>query len=349
MVVLYIVFFIFCIAAEESSLSQKKAFLGLSLFALALMAAFRAPELWSDSYGYWGLFIQSTPTLANYSITDVPIGYTDRGYYFLSVLVKTFTSNYVVFFFVVAALGYYFVYKGIWKLSAFPLFALALYISRFTLGRQFIQMRAGIALSIVFWGLQYVTKKDLKRFLITIGIAFLFHSSVLLALPLYWMNKIRIKRKHIYWGIAIAYVLAAFFTPVIRSFIADSTADIEAAVNYTREKNAYKSAGMGLANPMVYYQTLVLLIFTYYERRLSRYTKHYITLRNAYFFSTAFLIIFSSYAILSGRGSTVLATVEIVIVPLFVHLFNRRNKFFAYILIGLFSAAWFYLNYTRRF
>ena len=159
---------------------------------------------------------------------------------------------------------------------------------------------------------------------------------------------INIKKKHIVWGVIISYILAMFFTPVIRSFVADSASDIQGAENYTQKGYTYKSAGLGLRNPMVYYQTAILLIFTFLEERLKNVSVHYYTLRNGYFYSTCWLITLSSYAILSGRGSTILATYEILIVPMFTYLFNRRNRTVGYLAIGVFALFWFYMNLSKK-
>lgn len=347
-IVLYIVYFIFCMAAENSTKVQKRVFLAITLVAVSLMAGYRDVAFWPDTVGYRMAFLHSTPTWSGYVFGSNPPDYQDKGFFFLSVLIKTLTSDWVTYATIIAFIGLWILVKGINKYSLFPMFAFVLYMSRFMFGRQFIQIRAGVSIAIVFWGLQYVAKQDLKRYLAVIFVASLLHMSAWIALPAYFLNKIKLKPKHIYWGVAIAFVLAAFFTPVIRSFISDSAADINVAQSYTTEEYGYKSTGKGLANPMVYYQALILVLFTYFEKRFVKVTPYYITLRNGYFYSTVWLITLCSYSVLSARGSTILATYEILIVPLFVKIFHRRNRIVAYILIGVLSVLWFYLNLGKR-
>lgn len=347
-IVLYIVFFIFCIVAENSSKTQKNVFLAITLVAVSLMAGYRDVAFWPDTGGYRMAFLSNTPVLGDYVFGSNPPDYQDKGFFFLSVLIKTLTSDWVTYATIIAFLGLWILIKGINKYSMFPLFALALYMSRFMFGRQFIQIRAGVSIAIVFWGMQYVAKRDLKRYLIVIFIASLLHMSAWIALPAYFLHKIKLKPKHIYWSIGVAFVLAAFFTPVIRSFISESAADINVAQSYTTEEYGYKSTGKGLANPMVYYQTLILVLFTFWEKKLSKVTPYYITLRNGYFYSTIWLITLCSYSVLSARGSTILATYEILIIPSFVRIFHKNNRVLAYILIGLLSVLWFYLNLSKR-
>lgn len=345
--ILFTVFFIFAIATENSKPSTKNNILVLSMLVLTLIAATRDINFWPDSRGYFAIF-NNGPTLSDYHFGTKPDGYQDQGYYFLQTLIKTMTSDYVIYFLVVAVIGLAFIGSGLRKYAIFPIFGLAIYISRFYMGRQLIQMRAGIAIGIVFWAMQYVTDRKLVKYTIAIYIASLFHLSAWIAYPAYFLGMINIKKKHIVWGVIISYILAMFFTPVIRSFVADSASDIQGAANYTQEGQTYKSVGLGLSNPMVYYQTAILLIFTFLEEKLKNVSVHYYTLRNGYFYSTCWLITLSSYAVLSGRGSTILATYEILIVPMFTYVFNRRNRTVGYLAIGVFALFWFYMNLSKR-
>ena len=345
---LYAVFFVFCMIAENSKISQKRLYFAASVIVIALMAGNRDVNFWSDTRGYLSAFSYNTPIFENYVWWSQCPDYAERGFFLLSVIIKTFTSDYVVYFTIVALLSLWILFKGINKYSLFPLFAFALYVGRFLFGRQFIQIRAGVSIAIIFWGIQYVKKQQFYKYLGVIFLASLLHSSAWIALPAYFLNKIKLRPRHIYLGVAVAFILAAFFTPFIRQLVADSAADLSVAQSYTTEHYGYKSTGKGLANPMVYYQTLILLTFTFYEKQLSKVTPYYITLRNGYFYSTVWLITLCSYSVLSARGSTILATYEILIIPLFVRIFHKRNRFFAFLLIGVFSFLWFYMNYTKR-
>ena len=148
--ILFTVFFFFAIATENSSQSTKKNILIISMLVLTLIAATRDYKFWPDTYGYWGFFRDSI-TLSDYSISLQPEGYNEKGYFFLQVLTKTFTSEYIIFFFIVAGIGMMLICSGLRKYAIFPIFGLAIYISRFYIGRQFVQMRTGIAIGIVFW------------------------------------------------------------------------------------------------------------------------------------------------------------------------------------------------------
>ena len=186
--ILFIVFFIFAIATENSNQSTKNNLLIFSVLVLSWIAATRDIHFWPDSLIYNSCFIES-PTFSDYSFGMKPSGYNDKGYHFLQVLIRTITSDSTIYFFIIAAIGLSFICRGLRKYAIFPLFGLAIYISRFYFGRQLIQIRAGISIGIVFWAMQYVTDRKLVKYTIAIFIASLFHFSApgYPTLPISWV------------------------------------------------------------------------------------------------------------------------------------------------------------------
>ena len=96
---------------------------------------------------------------------------------------------------------------------------------------------------------------------------------------------------------------------------------------------------------MIYFQVFLLLAYTFNEKKLRLTTPHYVTIRNAYFYSTLLLITLSCYTALSGRTSSMFATLEMVIIPSLVLMFHKRNRAIAYLGMGVALTAIFYMNY----
>ena len=344
---LYILFFFFAILLSNSY--KRKAVLYvlfITCCVFSIWAGNRDIMSWADTGGYVMAFQDLTPTISDFFTTKQIGLYSERGFFFLSSVIKTFTDSYVTYFLIIALLGFYFIGNGLKKYSIFPLIGLCVYISRFVFGRHFIQIRSGLAIAVLFWGLQYFTKKDWKRCAILIAVATLLHRSALLAIPVFLMGYLKIKKKHIVWGLVISLILAGFFPDFILQYVQDAGEDINIS-SYTDISDTYgkNRKGLGLANPMVYYQMAILLAFTFAEKRLRRLTPHYDTLRNGYFFSTVLLIVLGIFRVLSGRTSTVFATYEILMVPLLVYLFNRKNRMIGYIGLAAIYSTIFYLNF----
>ena len=337
---LYIVFYLFALYAEGLQPRNKRYWLVAICIVLAFLAGLRDFS-WADTGVYVESFLDYTPTISEVTQYSQPFGYSEMGFYYIGVVVKTFTSNVIVYFIVVASLSFFFLYKAFDKYCLYPIFGVCAYISRFYLARNFMQIRAGLSYAIILMAVQYITTKDWKRYFAWVFVAYLFHHSALIAVPLYFVCMIDFKKKHIVIGTLIAFIIAGFYSNVVRSLVADRASDLNVDTYVTEDYQR----DWGLANPMIYFQTFLLLVYTFTEDRMKLTTSHYITIRNAYFYSTFILITLSCYTALSGRVSSMFATLEMVIIPSIAYSFMKKDRWIAYLGMGAALTAIFYLNY----
>lgn len=114
--------------------------------------------------------------------------YFEFGFYLLIRVVGKLNFGYEWFFFISAAIAWFTIIKGIPKFllpaAMFFIFADEYFFWSMNGVRQFI--------SIGFWlfSIKYIISKDLLPFAITIVIGSLFHSSILLMTPFYFISKI---------------------------------------------------------------------------------------------------------------------------------------------------------------
>ena len=308
---------------------------------LAYLAGIRDWTSWADTQTYVISFRDYTPRLSDLTQYAEPFGYSERGFYYIGVIVKTLSSNATIYLLVVAFLSFFFMYKAFNKYCLYPLFGVCAYIARFYLARNFIQIRAGLSYAIILMAVQYITNRDWKRYFAWVFVAYLFHHSALVAVPLYFLCMINIKKRHIVIGIIISFIIAAFYSGVIRSLVADNASDLSVDT-YVED---YYQRDWGLSNPMIYFQTFLLLVYTFTENRMRLTTSHYETIRNAYFYSTVILIVLSCYTALSGRVSSMFATLEMVIIPSIAYSFAKKNRWIAYMGMGFALTAIFYMNF----
>ncbi len=338
----YIALYLFALMAEGASDKNKRRLLMLTCLALSFFAGFRDLS-WDDTIIYKLCFEDFTPPFRELTFSDKPFGYVERGFFYLGVLVKTFTDNVTIYFLFIALLSFYFLYKAFDKYCLYPLLGVCAYVSRFYLARNLVQIRAGLSYAIILVAVQYITKRDWKRYFGLVFIAYLFHQSAIIAVPLYFLCLINIKKKHIIMGILAAFIASYYFSDYIKLIVGENASDLNVATyvtdQYTRE--------YGLANPMIYFQLLILLMYTFTEKRMRLTTGHYETIRNAYFYSTMILITLSCYTALSGRTSSMFATLEIVIIPSLAFSFMKRNRWLAFIVMGVALTAIFYMNWMR--
>lgn len=338
---LYVAFYLFALYAEGLQPRIKRYWLMAICLVLAFLAGTRDPNSWADTGVYVESFLDYTPSISELTQYSQPFGYAEMGFYYIGVVVKTFTSNVVIYFLIVALLSFFFLYKAFDKYCLYPIFGVCAYISRFYLARNFIQIRAGLSYAIILMAVQYITNKDWKRYFACVFVAYLFHHSAIIAVPLYFLCMIDIKKKHIVIGTVMAFIIAGFYSNDVRSMVADNASDLSVDTYVTEEYQR----DWGLANPMIYFQTFLLLVYTFTEDRMRKTTSHYITIRNAYFYSTFILISLSCYTALSGRVSSQFATLEMVIIPSIAYSFAKKDRWIAYLGMGAALTAIFYLNY----
>jgi len=335
----FAIFYILAIISTGESQKNQRILLLIACVILAYLAGVRDPERWADTDAYILDFEDNVP-LFEYSFNRPPFAYTERGFHLLGSIVKLFSNDYVTYLLFVSAITFIFLYKDLNKYCIFPAIGLCDYIARFLLNRNFIQIRSALAIAIIFWAIQYVYSKEWKKYYLWILIAYFFHHSALIAVPFYFFNMVKFKKKHIYWGLILAFIVAMTLTPAISSFVEDWSTDLQ----YTTYTSQEYQSEIGLRNPMIYLQLFIMLYFTYYEEKFSKLSEHYYLLRNAYFYSTLILVVFCQYTALSGRTSTMFATVEVAMIPLMATSFNKRNRMFFYVISGVLMVFFFYLK-----
>jgi len=339
MILLYIFFYLFALLAEQLKEIDKRHILIVVCVIMTLMAGFRNPNSWADTPVYVISFIDYTHSLAEWSLLDQPFGYSEYGFYFLGVIFKTFSSNATAYLTFIAALSFIFMYKNFRRYCYYPLFGVCAYIARFYTARNLVQIRAGLSYAIILWAVQYITKRDWKRYFLWIFIAYQFHHSALLAVPLYFLCMVKVKRWHIAFGIGIAFLLGGVFTEQVRGLVADYADDV--AHTYVQEEYQRE---WGLTNPVIYFQLAILYFYTKGEYILKNTSEDYYTLRTAYFYSTFMLISLSMYTALSGRTSSMFSTLEMAIIPPIINTFYKNARWIAYMGMGVVFVAIFYMN-----
>jgi len=147
------VVYIFFILAIFSSFidvygRDKKVVLILLCIILTLIVGLRDIDIWPDTFAYAYDFEFYTTDLFDFKFNSVCYG--EGGFYILSSIIKTITSNSTIYLTIISALTFYCLYKVLQKYSVFPLIGLCIYVARFIFGRNFMQIRAALAIVLFF-------------------------------------------------------------------------------------------------------------------------------------------------------------------------------------------------------
>ena len=300
---------------------------------------------WNDTSFYWRAFVQHVQPIWDIEFTSKQHYLNDRGFLVINSLIKTFTSDRFVFFTSVAAITNLFLYKDLKTYTTFPIAGLLIYIGRFGLARNFMQIRAALAILIVIYAIKYLSNNDWKKYFFWIVIASTIHFSMVFAIPMYWINKLKLTSKRIIVLTLIAIVITIFLSHYIKDFATLVSFKYDIATAYTNENSEY-THGKSLANPMIYFQIFILWSYSLCEKKLIQSTPYYYVIRNGYFYSTILLILLSTFGTLSGRTSTIFATLEIFIIPNMCKIFKPKYQYVANLFVCLLALIFFYTFFS---
>lgn len=131
---------------------------------------------------------------------------TEFGYGTLNVIISYITSNRYIFILIVTLIVYSLVIVSIRKYVDNAPFAVIIFMGMWFFFT-FTYLRQVLGASIAWLAYRYIIERDIKRFLLVWFIAYSFHNSALIVLPIYFLPVKKFKRKHVLMIMFIAFVI----------------------------------------------------------------------------------------------------------------------------------------------
>ena len=340
MAFVFILFYLVCVVFVYRRSKYQRDFLIISLCVLTFLIGIR--DNWPDQLVYQIAFSEAPRPWDFFTKNVEPYGYVEKGYLFLASLVKLVLNNSRFYLFCMGGLSMYLLYKGLTAYCAIPLVGLCDYVGRFLLNRDFQQMRSSLAILLLILAIKLIHDRKLVAYMLVVLLAYQFHHLSLIGIPLYFLCKLRIGPISIIFSLVMAMLLSQLIAGSISDIVDDYSQDL----NYdTYVQDEYVEAALGLRNPMIYFQIVILMVYTFMEPLLASKDKFYHLMRWAYFYSTLILIFFCNYTALSGRTSTVFATCEMFVLPSMVSGLGKRLRIVFYVIVGGVLTYFFWSKY----
>lgn len=317
-------------------LIKSRFFLIFSSIVLILFAGLRSSDFLGDS----------GPYASDYSIylNKVGKGQFEIGFSLLEKICSLLNLSVTGFFIIVALISILFLTLAFKHLTIFPASALLYYYSRFFINRDMNQIRAGLAASVIMFAIYYLVNDKPSLFILFVLIATSMHKGAIIALFIYPINKFMNKkiwalRK---WQRLLVYLFiltAAFLLSRIDSnFISKFIGQFDQT--YVSGTSDYGKISYGIANPVIWLQVLIGLFSIVMN---SNQNDERIKLCvSSYVLSTFLLISFSGFYVLAGRLSTILSTVEPILILGIVNK-NISNKILSWVVFSAISIIVFLL------
>lgn len=179
-----------------------------------------------DTYAYMKIFSELPKSISGIPVYMENVS-KDRGFYFLSAIIKVIIGNKVnLYFFIIGAVQAYLVFKVYRKYSINYVISFFLFIvSTDYISWMFNGMRQFLAVTITFAGISFILDKKYIKAFVIILLAATIHGTALLVLPFVFIVQGKAWNKKTLLFISVVIVAVAFvgqFTNILDALLSET-------------------------------------------------------------------------------------------------------------------------------
>lgn len=186
---------------------NKKILQNIVFLQLWLLSGFRY-MVGTDFYNYKVYF----ENIDYYKYKNSPF---EGGYYLLNKLVHLFSNNSQLIFLIISFITIYLINITLSKYSSKYWISIFLFITLHFYYESFNIMRQYVAIAIVFYSIEFIYKENLKKYLICVLIATMFHKTAIFMMPFYWLLRMKFKLKTYVIGVVMSPIIAIMIPKII--------------------------------------------------------------------------------------------------------------------------------------
>jgi len=236
---------------------NKKFFLFLcAVIFIGQMALINPKNTQTDIMMYYYTFERSKSLTLSYIFDTYKY---EQGYQILNWIVAKTLKNWTYFIIIFYGFVYFFICRFIYKYSNNIYLSMILFITLGFYGFSLTGLRQTIAISICLWSYDYIKKRKLIPFLLVVLLAFSFHKSAIIFIPLYFLGNLRIKPL----SLILIFIICAFIF-IYSSNIMDFFND-QFDKSYSKEN--IKSYTGRVINLFIYFLLLILSLVCSYNKK----------------------------------------------------------------------------------
>ncbi len=217
-----------------------------------LFAGLRDGSVGTDTNNYIGMF-QSDRVYSSLEI----------GYLLLQETTRLFSNEYWVLLTLIAAIVVFFYYKTILILSRNHTISIFVFITLGTYLFFFNGARQGLAAAIFSFAIVAVVNKNYKRYYLWVAVAFLFHKSVLVTLPFYYLLRKKYSLKNLVILLGSLLIMVLVFSQLL-TVLPDAM---------TSRYSQYIDRGRGGGLLLTIFHVIILSYFIFMRQYISRSQK----------------------------------------------------------------------------
>ena len=200
-IILYILVVISVVNGVNKNTLVSFYFLCVLVLYFILITTFRF-GIGTDYFNYVNIYDEAEIGL------DFKNQIVEPGYLFLNVISKLLNGGYTLVAFLSISIVFINIKKASSKFSINPTLSIPIYICMFAISHNFNIVRHGLASSFIILAISYLHSKKRLKFLMFVLIASMFHTIALIAIPLIFIDKIKVNFKTIILFFFIMFLMS---------------------------------------------------------------------------------------------------------------------------------------------
>ncbi|MEH3113535.1 EpsG family protein [Pedobacter terrae] len=294
----------------------------------------------------WVPYLTHFENIDTFASTSPLVTGMEYGYSVLCWLVKIFSNDYSVLLIVHSLIYYWIVFKGIQLFSPYFFICVLLFYA-FTMGVMGSH-RQLIAISIILYSCKFIIHKNPYKFFFCIILATLFHTTAIICIPLYFLDR-RFNTYGLIVVIMMAVVLGKTAIPITAFNLLGRIGGIGDKVLVYLEGGLDAAKDYSVSTVGLVKRILFVLIFLYARERLSTKLIHYNLILNAYIVGILLYFLFSSsLTILVSRGSLYFNMFEPILLSSLLLLFEfEKDRVVILMFFFLLSVLYFFQSIAQ--
>lgn len=246
------------------------------------------------------------------SIGDVIKTIIEPGYAFFSYLFKTIffpdKFAFTLYMLFIATISITLKFETMNKFSKLPLLSFIFYFLCFFIYNDYTQIRHGIAIAFCFYSLQFMYKRNLKKYLIFVTMACLFHYSAIFFLPVYFIKNFNIDKKKLLILLALSFCLSFVEIKTILLFLNNNFFHLDYLSN---KLNLYDTGNLSFFNSSNLFK--IIFISMYFIFVYDKNDEKSKICFNTYLYGIILFNVLCSYSIIAYRSNAFFRMTEIIL------------------------------------
>ncbi len=323
----------------------KNVFAILVIILLALLSGTRY-HLGGYDYSNYEYMFQLAPTLNNLNLISYVqenglIG-SDVGWTLINSITKSMGFNFyglTVFVAIFFWFTLYFVLKK-YMTNINIFFVIAMY--KYLLDVSFIYMRQSVAVAIFILSLRYILKKKVIPYMLLVVFAATVHFSAVILIPIYWINRIKITQKRLFWYTVLfssSFILVLLHVDIISMFgFLSNIVSGSGAQKISEASNGTLYGEVGILSSILHLIEFLIVAFFLIKNfdKMELYDEKKELMIKLFMLLLPIYSIFATSSIMVRYGFYFLFTYSVIIDYLVVKV-NIINKIFWYVLLIIVS------------